>query len=136
VDHFKRFNDSHGHEMGDRVLKAIGALLMHSTRAQDVPCRFGGEEFVLILPGASLEDTQRKADELRQQIRETALDRSLEPGLTVTISAGVAAYPQSGGQADLILEAADSALYQAKAQGRDRVVAAGSADGTDTDPRN
>ena len=133
VDHFKHFNDTHGHEMGDRVLKAIGALLMRGTRAQDVPCRFGGEEFVLILPGASLEDSCRKADELRRQLRETAFDRNLDLDTAVTISAGVAAYPQSGKQADHILEAADKALYHAKAQGRDRVVAAGAADRTDTD---
>ena len=136
MDHFKHFNDTHGHEMGDRVLKAIGALLMRGIRAQDVPCRFGGEEFVLILPGASLEDTCRKADELREQVRDTALDRTPGPGLTVTISAGVAAYPQSGGQADHILAAADTALYQAKAQGRDRVVVAGTFNNKGTDPQS
>ena len=136
VDHFKQFNDTHGHEMGDRVLKAIGALLMRGSRAQDVSCRFGGEEFVLILPGASLEDSCRKADELRRQLRETAFDRNLDLDTAVTISAGVAAYPQSGGQADHILAAADTALYQAKAQGRDRVVVAGTFNNKGTDPQS
>jgi len=124
VDHFKLFNDTYGHEVGDRVLKAIGQLLMRDTRAQDVACRFGGEEFVVIMPGATLEDTRRKADELRAMVPEVALDRSMDQDLAVTISAGVAAFPQNGGQADRLLEAADAALYQAKARGRDRVVAA------------
>lgn len=97
---------------------------MRGIRAQDVACRFGGEEFVLILPGASLENTRRKTDELREKMREKALDRIFDHDLTVTISAGVAAYPQSGDQAGPILEAADAALYQAKVGGRDQVVAA------------
>lgn len=136
VDHFKVFNDTYGHEVGDRVLKAIGDLLLRDTRAQDVPCRFGGEEFVLILPGASLEDTRHKADDLRQQIRAVMLDKTPDQVLAVTISAGVAAYPQSGDRGDQILSAADAALYQAKALGRDQVVVAGVSAGRGPDLQN
>ena len=123
------------------ILENVYPLLQSEARAidayraqPDLEC-FGGEEFVLILPGASLEDSCRKADELRRQLRETAFDRNLDLDTAVTISAGVAAYPQSGKQADHILEAADKALHQAKAQGRDRVVVAGTFNNTDTDPQ-
>ncbi|HET7876380.1 MAG TPA: sensor domain-containing diguanylate cyclase [Methylomirabilota bacterium] len=125
IDHFKRLNDTQGHDAGDALLRAIGALLRTEIRRGDVPCRYGGEEFVLILPGLGLDDAERRAEELRLAIRRLEVahaGRALGP---VTVSLGVAAYPEHGATSQALLRAADVALYGAKAQGRDRVVCAG-----------
>ncbi len=124
VDHFKRINDRFGHETGDAVLRAIGHLLQSSSRGSDIPCRYGGEEFLLILPEASLAVTRQRAEQLQDRLRQ--LDFGLEsekPG-PVTLSLGVAAYPQHGEVLEAVLRAADAALYQAKREGRDRTVVA------------
>jgi diguanylate cyclase (GGDEF)-like protein len=124
LDHFKRVNDDFDHDAGDALLREIGAALLRNLRREDVACRFGGEEFVLVLPEASLPDAERRAEELRGEIKRLRVSdkgRLLGP---VTISIGLAAYPEHGLAGDALLHAADSALYRAKREGRDRVVIA------------
>jgi diguanylate cyclase (GGDEF)-like protein len=121
VDHFKRFNDSFGHNAGDALLREFGGLLRTHIRGGDIACRYGGEEFAVIMPDATLEDTQHRAEELRQatlQLRVTDQDQALGQ---VTISLGVAALPQHGTDSARLLRAADRALYSAKNAGRNRV---------------
>jgi diguanylate cyclase (GGDEF)-like protein len=124
IDHFKRYNDTHGHEAGDAVLSALGQFLKEKIRGGDIACRYGGEEFTLIFPGASMEDTLRKAQSLCEEVRPLRPQyqgRSLEG---ITLSLGVAVFPDHGSNAEDLLRAADQALYQAKTEGRDRVVCA------------
>lgn len=124
IDHFKPFNDSYGHDTGDAVLRELADLLKQRVREGDVACRYGGEEFILILPEATLELTQRRAEELRGEVKRVgALQRGGVTG-AVTVSAGVAAFPDHGKTRTELLRAADAALYRAKAEGRDRVMVA------------
>jgi diguanylate cyclase (GGDEF)-like protein len=129
LDHFKELNDSFGHAAGDVVLRGVGRFLAAAVRVEDVACRFGGEEFVVILPKASLADTQRRAQALREGIKVDRLGEPTRLYPTTTMSVGVAAYPEHGTSAGQLLLAADSAMYRAKAQGRDRVVVAGGSEG-------
>jgi diguanylate cyclase (GGDEF)-like protein/PAS domain S-box-containing protein len=122
IDHFKPINDTFGHAAGDTLLRAIGALLLAHTRAEDIACRYGGEEFTLILPDSSLEDTWRRAEQLRVAVKRLRVRHGGEPLDSVTISAGVASYPDHGAVPEALLRAADLALYQAKTEGRDQVV--------------
>ena len=119
VDHFKRFNDSHGHDAGDAVLAEVGKLLARQVRGEDVACRYGGEEFCLILPGASLEAARRRAEEVREAISQIEVRHGHGQLGPVTISAGVAIYPTQ--DEHQLLAAADAALYRAKRAGRNRV---------------
>lgn len=124
VDHFKRLNDAHGHDAGDAVLRALGSLLQTHVREGDIACRYGGEEFVIALPGASLAITCERADELRkltEKFTSFIPGRSMEK---VTISLGAAAYPDHGATWQEVVQAADKALYRAKQGGRNRVEAA------------
>lgn len=121
LDHFKHFNDRHGHEAGDTVLRAFGELLRTRLRVEDIVCRYGGEEFVLIMPEAKLEATLERAEALRasvQALNVLHLDQVIGG---VTVSIGLAMFPEHGATGDLLLRAADQALYQAKEKGRDRV---------------
>jgi diguanylate cyclase (GGDEF)-like protein len=122
IDHFKQFNDTNGHLAGDALLKALGEFLQANFRGEDIVCRYGGEEFVLILPEAAADATVRRADVLREKVKvlHVPYRGSLLGG--VTISLGVAAYPMHGDNVDALLRAADSALYEAKTAGRDCVV--------------
>ncbi|HET9224054.1 MAG TPA: diguanylate cyclase, partial [Roseiflexaceae bacterium] len=122
IDHFKPVNDTFGHAAGDTLLRAIGALLLAHTRAEDIACRYGGEEFTVILPDSSLEDTWRRAEQLRDAVKRLRVRHGGEPLDAITISAGVASYPEHGAVPEALLRAADLALYQAKAEGRDLVV--------------
>jgi diguanylate cyclase (GGDEF)-like protein len=124
LDHFKRFNDTHGHEAGDIVLQALGRFLQRHIRGGDIACRYGGEEFTLVLPGTSLELAQQRAEELSAGIRALHVDFSGSSLGSLSISAGVASFPNHGDGAETVLQAADMALYQAKSEGRDRVVVA------------
>ena len=122
VDHFKRFNDDHGHDAGDALLAELGRLLRGHVRVEDVPCRVGGEEFAIVMPGAAAKDALRRAEELRDAAhRLRIVHRGVSLG-ALSISLGVAAFPEHATAADAILRAADSALYRAKREGRDRVV--------------
>lgn len=116
VDHFKRFNDTHGHDQGDRVLQALGKVMQAHFREVDHPCRYGGEEFCAILPNTGYPGAQLAAERLRQKVEEMEVD-----GLKVTISIGVAIYPLVGKNPEDFLKQADLALYEAKRGGRNRV---------------
>jgi diguanylate cyclase (GGDEF)-like protein len=124
LDHFKRFNDNFGHDAGDMVLHEIGKFFARHTRADDIACRYGGEELVLILPNADLEATRMRAEQLRADAKDLPLSQRGRPLGAVTLSAGVAAFPLHGSSPRQLMAAADAALYQAKKQGRDRVVVA------------
>jgi diguanylate cyclase (GGDEF)-like protein/PAS domain S-box-containing protein len=124
VDHFKSFNDTYGHAAGDALLRALGSFLGEHTRGEDIACRYGGEEFTLILPEASLENTRQRAEELRKRVNEQLRIKLRRKWCKITISAGVAVFPEHGSSAGEVLKAADVALYRAKAEGRDRVAAA------------
>lgn len=124
LDHFKQFNDLYGHEAGDTLLRELGRFLQNNIRAEDIPCRYGGEEFTLILPEAPLDVTRRRAEHLREHVKQLhVLYRGQALG-GIRLSCGVAAYPDHGDTGDVLLRAADAALYRAKAEGRDRVVVA------------
>ena len=121
VDHFKKVNDTHGHAGGDEVLKMLSALFLEKVRATDVPCRYGGEEFLLLFPGMTAEIAMVRAD----QCRSTFAERTVEFGgapIQCTISIGVAIYPNHGESMDALTRCADLALYRAKKQGRNRVI--------------
>lgn len=123
LDHFKRINDAHGHYAGDRLLEALGDLLRSYTRGSDVACRYGGEEFVIVMPGAPLDVAAERADELRRAF--AALRTSAgTTSFSATFSAGVASYPQNGETTDQLLDAADQAMYAAKGAGRNCVLTA------------
>ncbi|HYW21490.1 MAG TPA: diguanylate cyclase [Nodularia sp. (in: cyanobacteria)] len=124
VDHFKRFNDTYGHEVGDYVLQTIGAILKESVRASDVPCRYGGEEITLILPECSLEQTTMKAEQIREAIAKLTLFYHGQQLGKVTISLGVAGFPKHGVTGTALIQVADAALYRAKAAGRNQVLVA------------
>jgi diguanylate cyclase (GGDEF)-like protein/PAS domain S-box-containing protein len=126
LDHFKNFNDTYGHDAGDAVLRETGLLLAKGIRAEDFVCRFGGEEFVVVLPTADLEASRGRAEKLRAKMRElTILYQGKSLGI-VTISVGVAAFPTHGTSPKELMAAADAALYEAKRGGRDQVVVASS----------
>lgn len=124
VDHFKQFNDHFGHKAGDLVLQALGDFLNEHIRKGDIACRYGGEEFTLILPGASIEVVKRRAELLRTQVKHIIVQNGNQKLGPITLSIGVATFPQHGIQFDEVLRAADMALYRAKKQGRDRVIVA------------
>jgi diguanylate cyclase (GGDEF)-like protein/PAS domain S-box-containing protein len=123
IDHFKRFNDTYGHEVGDLVLEEVGKLLKANIRGEDIACRYGGEEFLLILPDTLPESLKERADGIRTKIKALRIAYQDEE-LAITISAGVSLLPHHGPGLDAALKAADASLYQAKADGRDRVVLA------------
>jgi diguanylate cyclase (GGDEF)-like protein len=133
LDNFKQLNDTFGHAAGDAVLRRIGRFLAGAVRSEDIACRFGGEEFVVILPKASLDDAYRRAEALREGIKAGSLDEPDPFSPTATMSVGVAAYPEHGTSAAQLILASDSAMYLAKAQGRDRVVVAAGSEGGSMD---
>jgi len=124
IDHFKNFNDTHGHHAGDLLLQAFGKELQAMVRGDDIACRYGGEEFLLILPGASLEKALERAEEVREAVRRIKVVFQGLPLPQVTCSFGVACYPQHGAHWPQVLQQADLAMYAAKHQGRNRSVAA------------
>lgn len=122
LDHFKRVNDTHGHEAGDLVLTKIAALLRSHIRDSDIACRYGGEEFVLVLPDATLEGTKRRADAIRNAIREMRLEHLGKPITGVTASIGIAMFPDHAEDSESLMRIVDDLLYEAKRSGRDRIV--------------
>jgi diguanylate cyclase (GGDEF)-like protein len=123
ADHFKKINDSFGHPAGDEVLTGISRLLQRSLRASDVPCRFGGEEFAVIMPSTTPADAAAVCDRIRQALQATVWER--HPDHTVTISVGVAGVEGASAMtAEQLVETADRALYEAKRGGRNAVVTA------------
>jgi len=123
IDHFKRFNDTYGHQAGDALLRALGELLKKSTRGQDIACRYGGEEFAIVLCDTSLDGALQRSEILRQQVKQMCVEHANQLLGTISISMGVALYPDHGATIGDVLKAADQALYSAKREGRDRVTA-------------
>ncbi len=122
LDHFKKFNDTYGHDAGDTVLRETATFLGKCIRVEDIVCRFGGEEFVIILPTADLDASHARAERIRSKLHElTVLHQGQSLGM-ITVSVGVAELPTHGTSPKELLEAADTALYCAKREGRDRVV--------------
>jgi diguanylate cyclase (GGDEF)-like protein/PAS domain S-box-containing protein len=123
IDHFKHFNDTFGHQAGDTLLRALGDFLKKRTRGQDIACRYGGEEFALVLSDASLNAALQPAEILREEIKQLNVQHAGQVLGTVSLSMGVALFPDDGLTITEILRAADQALYRAKHEGRDRVCA-------------
>jgi diguanylate cyclase (GGDEF)-like protein len=125
IDHFKRFNDSFGHEAGDRVLQEIGQVLQENLRRSDIACRYGGEELAVIMPDSSADDAKKRLDEICGLIRAISIEFRHQALPAVSVSVGIAEAPGHGRDAVELLRAADTALYAAKAAGRDRIVVCG-----------
>jgi diguanylate cyclase (GGDEF)-like protein len=124
LDHFKRFNDTYGHDAGDAVLREAAFFLLRNVRAEDFVCRYGGEEFVVILPTAGLDGARARAERLRSKMRELNIMHQGKSLGTVTFSVGVAAFPEHGMAPKDLMAAADAALYAAKRGGRNQVALA------------
>ncbi len=124
LDHFKEYNDAYGHNAGDELLCALGQMIQETVRREDIACRFGGEEFLLIMPGAPMDVALDRAQVLNEGVKRLHLQSSSLKA--ITISAGVAIFPDHGSSGKEVIQAADMALYQAKEAGRDRVVVAAS----------
>lgn len=122
LDHFKEVNDRFGHEAGDRVLKEVATQLQAYVRGSDIACRYGGEEFVFVLPSTTLESARRRAEDLRLAIKHLELKAGDHAIGTLTASLGVVLYPDHATGADALISASDNLLYEAKNTGRDRVV--------------
>jgi diguanylate cyclase (GGDEF)-like protein/PAS domain S-box-containing protein len=123
IDHFKRFNDSFGHDAGDLVLQVFAKTLVNHFRGGDIICRYGGEEFALVLPDSSLKDAERRANDLRAEVKKLSINHRntiLDP---ITFSVGLAAFPEHGSTAEELFRIADKCLYDSKTQGRDRITA-------------
>jgi diguanylate cyclase (GGDEF)-like protein len=122
IDNFKHFNDEFGHRAGDNALVEVGALLAKVIRTEDVACRYGGEEFAVIMPGAPLEATTRRAAEIGRAIRGIVIQDAAGALLSgLSASMGVAVFPDHGDGCDALVRAADQALFAAKQAGRDCV---------------
>jgi diguanylate cyclase (GGDEF)-like protein/PAS domain S-box-containing protein len=124
LDHFKRFNDTFGHDAGDMVLQSLADLFRTFFRATDLCCRYGGEEFAIILPESSSQDAGIRADALRSEVKGLRLQYKKQALGPLTLSAGVAAFPEHGSTSDELLKIADQCLYESKARGRDVVTVA------------
>ena len=121
LDEFKRINDRYGHAAGDTCLVRFAALLSASQRPADFACRFGGEEFLIVLPDTELEGAETFAERLRERVAGVRIELGAD-SVQLTISAGIAVYPAHGAEPAELIEKADRALYRAKHLGRNRVV--------------
>jgi len=122
LDNFKHFNDTYGHDAGDSLLRELGRLLRRQLRKSDISCRYGGEEFVLVLPDSSLADAEQRVEQIRAQIKDLQIPHGEQRLSALTVSAGVAQAEDHNGDPRELLRAADTALYAAKNAGRDRVI--------------
>jgi len=132
LDHFKQLNDSRGHQAGDTVLRSVGEILTSASRGEDIPCRYGGEEFVLIMPGADIELAASRAEQIRLALSNSRWTLDGQELEAVTLSAGVSVYPRHGSTAAELIGSADRSLFAAKAAGRDQVVLASESDSATT----
>jgi diguanylate cyclase (GGDEF)-like protein len=124
LDHFKRFNDTFGHDAGDKVLQSLADLFRTFFRATDICCRYGGEEFAIILPESSSQDAAVRADALRSEVKSLRLQYKKQTLGPLTLSAGIAAFPEHGLTSEELLKIADQCLYESKSRGRDTVTVA------------
>ena len=124
IDHFKKYNDMYGHDAGDAVLREVGALLQNHIRGSDIACRYGGEEFILILPETPLEVIEERAETLHSKVKQISVHHQGQLLGSISLSLGVAHFPEHETTTDGLLRVADQALYQAKQRGRDQVVIA------------
>jgi diguanylate cyclase (GGDEF)-like protein/PAS domain S-box-containing protein len=124
LDHFKRFNDTFGHDAGDMVLQSLADLFRNFFRATDICCRYGGEEFAIIMPESSSQDAAIRADALRFEVKSLRLQYKKQPLGPLTVSVGVAAFPEHGSTSQELLTIADQCLYESKNRGRDVVTVA------------
>jgi len=122
IDHFKRFNDTFGHDAGDMALRECARVLSKNLRKSDIACRLGGDEFALVLPDSSLADTRQRVEEICALIKQVDLQHHGRALGTMTVSVGIAVSPDHGFTAEGLLRAADTALYTAKQNGRGRVI--------------
>lgn len=122
LDNFKRFNDTHGHDAGDALLRELGRLMRAKLRKSDILCRYGGEEFVIVLPDSSLVDAEQRIEQIRAQLKEVQIQHGDEFLPAPTLSAGIAQADEHNFDPSELLRAADKALYSAKNAGRDRVI--------------
>ena len=125
LDHFKFFNDTFGHDAGDALLRELGALLQQQVRGSDIACRYGGEEFTVVLAETASEAVRPRAEQVREAIKGLRVKYGQRSLPNITISLGVAVFPEHGATPHDLLLAADAALYRAKQQGRDQVCVAG-----------
>ncbi len=123
IDHFKRFNDTFGHDAGDAVIRELSAAVKRHVRGCDIACRYGGEEFAIIMPGATAVVAVDRAEALRSEAAQLQLQHDHRSVGSVTLSLGVAVFPEHAPNAEAAFRAADAALYRAKNSGRNRVVA-------------
>jgi len=124
LDHFKRFNDTFGHEGGDLVLREFGSFLLKQIREGDIACRFGGEEFAVLMPGTALDVAVQRTEVMRKGTEDLVVRLGGQTLGKITLSAGVACFPEHGTSAEQLFKAADDALYRAKGEGRNRVIVA------------
>jgi diguanylate cyclase (GGDEF)-like protein/PAS domain S-box-containing protein len=124
LDHFKKFNDTFGHDAGDAVLREMADAFRKHFRGDDIICRYGGEEFAVILPESSAQDAMKRTAALREGLKKISIRNRGQLLDRVTISVGIAAFPEHGQTVEELLHIADQCLYQSKAQGRDRVTVA------------
>ena len=124
LDHFKHVNDTHGHPAGDDVLRTLAALLRRETRESDLICRYGGEEFVVVMPGMGAEAAWPRVERWRTELASTVV-RHGQADIRVTMSAGIVGFPDHGADMDSLLARADQMLYRAKTEGRNRVIVEG-----------
>jgi diguanylate cyclase (GGDEF)-like protein len=125
VDNFKRINDSYGHAEGDRALRVIARALVRVARASDIACRYGGEEFCVILPGTPLESAAQLAARIRLEVPAACMREDIAGRTRITVTIGIAVCPDDGTESDVLMRVADQQLYRGKEEGRDRVVTSG-----------
>jgi diguanylate cyclase (GGDEF)-like protein len=121
IDHFKKYNDTMGHDGGDALLVEFARLLQQKSRKEDLPCRYGGEEFVMVLPSAALDMAVNRANDIREAVSRMKVRTGNDSFGSVTVSIGVATFPLHGDKPDALLTQADLALYAAKHGGRNQV---------------
>jgi diguanylate cyclase (GGDEF)-like protein len=121
IDHFKRFNDVFGHDAGDAVLRSFAELMKTFFRGDDVLCRYGGEEFAVMLPESTDQDAAVRMDQFRENVKRTAVVHQHQALDQVSIAVGIASFPKHGSSIEALLLAADQALFISKSEGRDRV---------------
>jgi diguanylate cyclase (GGDEF)-like protein len=121
IDHFKQVNDQYGHDIGDEVLVSFSNILSENIRAEDILCRYGGEEFLLIMPNSNAEQAFQKSEELRQIVQSASIVVDSKVNIHITFSGGIACFPDEGETLRELIKKADIALYESKRMGRNKI---------------